>query len=1822
MLTVKSSAKARSVSLPASGLGAALAIAGIIALTAGSQAWAALTDLATAPLATSSGTAVRPNILFTLDNSGSMAWDFLPDYTGGGMGTSYPHCKPNTRCNQGLPPFQATEYNGLAYNPAATYSPPVNFDGTVKPSMNAANTTSWAAVKVDGYGVQSTGTINLVSSYPETMYCNNTYGLCKINGVDNNNPFFLDATGTGNPRNYAYPGTDLNFGSATGSAQTLWGGWSNFNVPSYSTVNLFSGTLNSASPVNTQVTLSGPTVSLSGSTVTLRYTSQSPATPVVASGDTISVSGTNCGNAYSVTGRAVTVVSATKLTYGAPSTSGSGKTTCGTAVVTHTTYPAMTAPSISSNNIVVTVALTSLVDASGRTLASGDLISVGGAGCDAGYSGANIVVSSVNTTTNTFTYAAPAVLGVATNTTCAIKRLVVSPPASPGMSINGNIVTVSMPGCCSTSANTGLGSIPFSATATNWDLILRPGDYIAPYCSNASAFSTGWMPVTIIDANTFTYSGTTGGTVPVAPIQASCYVYKAWLTQTAAMVSYSTATTKLGGPYEFVIVPVEFCDSPYLTTCVASTVPTGVYTYPAPVRFCSSAAIAALPPGSAGAQTSSTGTITCQGLFKSSGTPTYTSVRYGMFYRVDVVGPPSAPLRPTYGNAVLNGQFNANGTTVTFNSVKVLDRGGRTDCAAAPVCTYAEEMTNFANWYAYYRTRIQTMKTSAGKAFQPMDSRYRIGFATINESWVVPTTTTGGQWLPVGVFDATQKQKWYNAMYSINPGNSTPLREAVARAGRYFAGLHGLPGDSTYMTDDPMEYSCQQNYLLITTDGYWNGTASSVKDLNGAQIGNVDNSATNPYTTRAQGVYDGGLAGASTTLADTAAYYYLTDLRNPALGNCPSNAPTVPPGTMLCTTPSVSPDPLDNVPAGPKDPVSGGTMWQHMVTFSLGMANGLMLYRPDYETATSGDVASIKTGAMSCPFSGTGICNWPLPASDQPTALDDLWHAAVNGRGTFYNARDPISLSRGLTSALSGITVQTGAAAASATSSPNITQTDRAIFSSTYRTSKWDGEVVAQLLDPLTGNVPPATLTALSGSIVSILIVAPNVAVNLPSHGLISGDMIQVGNTATGTCDPAFNTGGQSVPVTVIDANNFQYGSLNTTGAAANTGCQVYKAGISWSAQSQLDIKVKSAIDPDISTRFIYTDDTSQVMPLNTTNGALPMNGLKAFLYANLPAADQAFFDNHCSSLAGVVLMSQCTAANLTAAQITSANSGLNLVQYLRGNQTLEQTLPNPSYRPRDHFLGDTVNARPAYVRAPQYDFQDAVTPTYQTFKANNQTRLATIYVAANDGMLHAFGAGQCTSATTCTTGSGNERWAYVPHETFNKLYMLADVNYAANHQYFVDGSPEIMDIYVDATYATASGLNQGWHTILVAGLNGGGRGYYALDITDPSVPIGLWDICATAGMCSFQDNDLGYTYGNPVITKRNADGKWVVLFTSGYNNVAPGTGQGFLYVVDAITGALLQKIPTNSGSTTSPSGLAKIAAWADNGVQNNTARFIYGGDLNGDVWRFDLGAAGTTPVAYPTLSAPALRFATLYSDVAGTLPQPITTRPELGDPWPTSGSINSLTATGKPAIFIGTGKYLGVSDVSNTQVQTIYGLKDDFARAANATNGTFPNPPMIPNPRSLAPPNPPPATPLQPMVLQTINATTGATSTNPVDWSTKEGWFADFPDTGERNNLDPLLVLGTLVIVTNVPGTAGACVTGGTSYMYSFDFKTGMALPGANARTSLGNAISVGFVAVRLPSGQLKVIVTDATGNKKSQGLPTQATAPARNVSWRELMQ
>ena len=1510
-------------------------------------AYAEVADLASTPLTTSSTLAVKPNATFILDDSGSMARDFTPEYVNdsngsgtaagcydGGDDSSGTITDTPDPCREGDPPWMSPDFNSQYYNSNFTYIPPANADGTSMPSMGGP----WTSVPKDGFGVQSSSLTNLVTGFPDRLWCDATSGgTCKINA------------------DYSYPSSAFPYSRDTTGAPYYY----NIVPSEYCTT--------------TDLTDCIVTTSATGT-----YTTPAPLRFCDSS------AGTNCQGRQ--TGNFIYPKYLGTVNPG----TGGVAAIAATGTVQILNSGSNSSADITSLQVDGVNIISSTITAPGGTNTSSERKAAAGNLC-----------SAINSTISTPNYQAR---NTGTGTTCSgsgsetvtIEALITGPVP------NGYIITVgsNATGTVAASAIVAINSAPSGAQIGGGRTVagaaITSGSTITSSGSNSNSRRRSLRNQLKDAINSYSSSPQ----------------YTASNSGSFSLKISATVSEGANANGRVIIIPAFSGASISITDC-------------------------GLPLA---------GDALCGGV-TAGGIPTNVTNMTG---GADAI-PASVPFRENTGKWAR--------TNIVASNNSYPRAYTRTDCLGS-VCTYAEEMTNFANWYAYYRTRMQMMKSSAGRAFVSLGNDYRVGFISLNPGDNPSGQTPSGyEFVPVNDFDLTQKNAWYARFYGISPNSGTPLREALSRVGRYYANL--TSGINSSMTDDPMQYSCQQNISLITTDGFWNGNDGD--NLSGSSIGNQDN-VDSGYSTRSDGAYDGGLGGtasdsstgSSNTLADVAMYYYKTDLR-------PDGSPGAL-GTDVGTD--------NNVPASGKDDAPH----QHMTTFALAFGiDGLMDYQEGYETAVTGDYANIITGASNCAWAPGVICDWPQARGNDPTALDDLWHTAVNGRGTYFSAHDPSGLFQGISNAMASVAIRTGSAAASSTSSPNITQTDRFIYSSTYRTQIWDGEIVAQQI-----------------------------------------------NTADGSIDPT----------------------------------------ILWSAQTLLDDDVLAGSD----TRTIHVFDASGT------------NKLKAFSYATLSTSEKSHFTNQvCATTTPVVTppepLIQCT-LGMPDADKVAANDAQNLIPYLRGQTGNEGLL----YRAREHTLGDTVNSTPAYVRLPSFSFTDT---GYSAFKSAQANRTPILYAAANDGMLHAFDG-----------NTGDETWAFIPKSIFPTLYKLAATNYDNNHRYYVDGSPVTMDIFDSVASA--------WKTILVGGFNSGSRSYYALDVTDPADPKGLWEFCTDASLCSVTDPDLGFTHGNPVITKRASDDKWVVLVTSGYNNIPDatdrfpdtGNGKGYLYVLDAITGALLQKIDTGAGNTTTPLGFAKIAAFADDSATNNTTKWVYGGDLQGNVWRFDL----------TTATATVMRLATLKDGSSPPRPQSVTTRPELA----IKGSV--------PLIMVGTGRYLGTNDLVDgaTLVPTLpyayensmYAFKDTLTDLGDLRVRSD----------------------MQGRTISTLTPTTRTTTNSPVmNWATKIGWYIDFnpggASPGERLNVDPQLILGTLIFATNVPANS-TCSVGGESWLYQLDYLEGtFVTTAANAvAATKSNNATVGFVVVQLPSGAIKIIKTESTGAKSTAGTNTgSGSNSGRRVSWRE---
>jgi len=345
------------------------------------------------------------------------------------------------------------------------------------------------------------------------------------------------------------------------------------------------------------------------------------------------------------------------------------------------------------------------------------------------------------------------------------------------------------------------------------------------------------------------------------------------------------------------------------------------------------------------------------------------------------------------------------------------------------------------------------------------------------------------------------------------------------------------------------------------------------------------------------------------------------------------------------------------------------------------------------------------------------------------------------------------------------------------------------------------------------------------------------------------------------------------------------------------------------------------------------------------------------------------------------------TWANLSSTQKTALGTE-SILNYLRGDQSLE-VANNGTLRTRNSPLGDIVNSNPVFVGKPDpYLFQGRAwigASTHDDFAADQASRTNMVYVGANDGMLHGFNA-----------STGVEVFAYMPEAVVNAtLATLANPEYS--HRYFVDGELTVADAYVGG----------GWKSILVGALGRGGKTLFGINVTNPA------SINAASMLWETNSSAMGQNVGKPMIV-RLPNGAWAAVLGNGYNS---GSQQAALMVVNLADGGVTT-IGTGVGSAANPNGLAGAYPWdANNDGNFETA---YAGDLQGNVWRFDL-VANTATKLFQAL------------DTANQ-PQPITA----------SVRVSKDPDTLKTWVFFGTGKFLGDSDLATRQIQTWYGLIDD----------------------------------------------------------------------------------------------------------------------------------------------------------------------------------
>jgi len=431
-------------------------------------------------------------------------------------------------------------------------------------------------------------------------------------------------------------------------------------------------------------------------------------------------------------------------------------------------------------------------------------------------------------------------------------------------------------------------------------------------------------------------------------------------------------------------------------------------------------------------------------------------------------------------------------------------------------------------------------------------------------------------------------------------------------------------------------------------------------------------------------------------------------------------------------------------------------------------------------------------------------------------------------------------------------------------------------------------------------------------------------------------------------------------------------------------------------------------------------------------------------------------------------------------------------VAWLKGDRSGEA---GGQFRRRDSILGDIVNSTPLVVGPPSPAQSGEA---YAAFHERYRNRAPVVYVGANDGMLHAFDA-----------RDGAELFAYVPRALLPHVGQLSRPDYT--HRPFMDGS---------AGHAEAQVGGQ-WKSVLAAGMGMGARGIVALDITDPAAPGALWEFTDA------DDTGIGHVRMPPAVVRLKSG--YYVMVSSGVN-AASADGTLFLLALDkprterwrAGSNYFRLRVPASDAAQANVLSAPAIAAGPD-----GMARHAYAGDLQGNLWRFDLGDK-SAKVLFVARDAEGAR-------------QPIFHAPAVVHA-PGGGYL----------VLFGTGKFIEAADLPGPPFaqQSFYAIHDkDGAQVASRDK----------------------------LAVRTLSGDSSYRIAGaPFDLQEKRGWYFDFPHArsdGERMAGTVVPLAGAIVFNSLQPGPGGCATLASRTYV--LDALTGMAYaPEGTAKTGATTAV------------------------------------------------
>ncbi len=598
-----------------------------------------------------------------------------------------------------------------------------------------------------------------------------------------------------------------------------------------------------------------------------------------------------------------------------------------------------------------------------------------------------------------------------------------------------------------------------------------------------------------------------------------------------------------------------------------------------------------------------------------------------------------------------------------------------------------------------------------------------------------------------------------------------------------------------------------------------------------------------------------------------------------------------------------------------------------------------------------------------------------------------------------------------------------------------------------------------------------------------------------------------------------------------------------------------------------LDALVKSSnAAPAISSSQFITDEFKYVAKFDSTSVSGTLEAYKIdsegyFEPLYTWEAGKLLHDNHSGSQGnGRAIISNADSggvafrwASLPASyktQLTTASGNVlsdthaqKLVSYIRGDQSEEGV---NGLRPREsNLLGPIINGTPWLQSEPSAAYYGASYAGYAKFARDHKDRSSLLWVPSNDGMLHAF-----------NSKTGAEKFAYVPGALANRLAeiplqrgttartKIGGVDYTTNAVEskpdgsvwaYVDGSPFTADVNI-GTGTDPDANKESWRTYLFGTLGRGGKAIYALDVTsvDALSESNAGDVFKWQ-FTSADDEDLGYIISDPDLHSLSNQALPVVKLNNGRFAVVFGNGQkskngkAVLYILFVqgsasggwVAGTHYIKLVASTG----PNNGLSTPRWEDYDG-NGTADVIYAGDLQGNMWKFDISSAEANRWAVATEGKPLFRatYNTIVNGQTTVHGLPITTAPILLYMGQGGLMVNFATGNAFERTDFGTGvsyRVYGVWDRPG-RVDTIAGSQLAERTATRDTNGQV-----------------------------TLAGDT-------LDWSKNAGWYWSLPAQSEAVLSNPSLLAGVMSFVSVRPITAEqqavACNASPNASLYAID--------------------------------------------------------------------